>query len=176
MIKYRTLLNNSRLYSLYLRNYRREQLIIFTRNSILGALGINMSEVDVMRGKFPHRDALWALVTQALIVIICIPIIWYFWQIQAAGSLLVGGLVCLLPNIYMYRRAFAHFGARQAKQILKDMFWGEAVKLVLTAVCFCGALVLPWVIPVWLFIGFILAQVGFWLAPIYLGVRNKLVK
>tara|TARA_R110002110_G_scaffold65206_4_gene180060 strand:- start:144997 stop:145344 length:348 start_codon:yes stop_codon:yes gene_type:complete len=114
--------------------------------------------------------------TQALVILICLPLVWFFWQIQAAGSLLLGGLVCLLPNVYLYRKAFSHFGARQAKQILKDLFLGEAVKLLLTAILFVGALLVTWALPLWIFIGFILAQVGFWLAPIYLGVRKTLIK
>jgi len=131
---------------------------------------------EVMHSKFRHRDALWALITQALVVFICTPIVWYYWQIQAAGSLVLGGLVCLLPNTYLYRKAFAHFGARQAKQILKDLFLGEAVKIVLTAILFIGALLISWALPPWIFIGFILAQVGFWLAPIYLGFKKNLIK
>jgi ATP synthase protein I len=132
--------------------------------------------ISMMHSKFRHRDALWALIAQALVVLICLPVIWCFWQIQAAGSFLLGGLVCLLPNAYLYRKAFSHFGARQAKQILKDLFLGEAVKLLLTAGLFVGTLLISWALPLWIFIGFILAQVGFWLAPIYLGVRKTLIK
>ncbi len=127
-----------------------------------------------MHSRFRHRDALWALVTQAVVVFIGTPVVWLCWQPQAAGSLVLGGLVCLLPNIYLYRKAFSHFGARQAKQILKDLFWGKAVKIVLTAVLFIGALLISWALPLWVFIGFILAQVGFWLAPIYLGFKKNI--
>jgi ATP synthase protein I len=89
---------------------------------------------------------------------------------QAGGSFAVGGLICVVPNIYLYSRVFAHFGARQAKNIIKAFYWGEAVKLILTGCGFAGAFILiPWIKPPWLFSGYIAAQLGFWLAPIVLG-------
>lgn len=129
-----------------------------------------------MRNPFQHRDALWALFTQALVIVLFFPVVWYFWQMRAALSLVIGGLVCLLPNFYLYRRVFSFFGATHAKQIVKAFYLGEAVKLVLTGVCFVAALLIPWAKPLWIFLGYLLAQFGFWLAPIYLSLCRKLVK
>lgn len=119
-----------------------------------------------------YSDALGALKTQALLIGALFPVVLYFWQAQAALSLLVGGVVCLLPNIYFYRRVFAYSGATQAKYIVKALYWGETIKIIMTAVCFVGALLISWVMPMWMFLGFVGAQFGFWLAPIYFSVKK----
>lgn len=127
-----------------------------------------------MRHHFQHKDALYALYAQAIAIVVLLPIIWIAWQAQAALSAMIGGLVCLLPNIYLYRRVFAYFGATKAKLIVKAMFWGESVKIILTALFFIGALLIGWTEPMWVFMGYIWAQLSFWVGPIILNVRRAL--
>lgn len=122
-----------------------------------------------MKASIAHNDALWAIVVQFLLMLLLLPGVWWKWTLPAAGSWFVGGLVCVLPNIYLYRRVFSFFGARQAKKIISAFYWGEAIKLLLTAICFVGALQIPWILPLWVFLGYIFAQIGFWIAPIVLG-------
>jgi ATP synthase protein I len=120
------------------------------------------------------NDALWAIVTQLLIIVIFSTLIGMKWGRKASGSFGIGGLICMLPNIYLYKRVFAHFGAHAAQKIVKALYWGEAVKILFTAVGFVGALFIPWLLPLWLFVGYIATQGGFWVAPIVLGlIRAK---
>jgi len=126
-----------------------------------------------MKRNLLHNDALVSILTQIVVIIILSLLVWLRWERQSAGSFAVGGLICVLPNIYLYRRVFAHFGAHAAKNIVKAFYWGEAVKLVLTAVGFGLALTIPWMRPLWLFVGYIVAQGGFWLAPIVLGLKRQ---
>lgn len=126
-----------------------------------------------MKYSFKHKDALWALISQAILIFSLSPIVWYFWHLREAMSLLVGGFVCLAPNIYLYRRVFAFYGAHASQQIVKALYWGEAVKIILTALFFIGALLIPWGLPLWIFIGYLLAQIGFWLGPIYLSLKKN---
>lgn len=67
------------------------------------------------------------------------------WGVTAAYSALLGGTIQIGPQAYFTRLAFRHAGARQAPQILRAMYKGEAGKLLLTAVMF--ALVFYYVKP-----------------------------
>lgn len=115
------------------------------------------------------NDAFWSVATQFAAIIISSLLVWAFWSLNISCSFIIGGLICVLPNIYLYRRVFAHAGAHAAQRILKALYRGEAIKLLLTACGFAGAASIPWILPLWLFAGYIVAQAGFWLAPIVLG-------
>lgn len=129
-----------------------------------------------MKRPLSHNDALWAIITQLLALIIFSPWVWIFWCAQPAQSFVIGGLICILPNIYLYRRVFAYSGA-QALRIVKALYWGEAVKIILTAGFFASALPQQWILPLWLFVGYLVAQGGFWLGPIFLALwRNRFVR
>ncbi|MEX2365517.1 MAG: ATP synthase subunit I, partial [Pseudohongiellaceae bacterium] len=54
----------------------------------------------------------------------------------AAYSVLLGGLICTLPNGYFARKAFQYRGARSTALIVRSFYAGEAGKLVMTAVMF----------------------------------------
>lgn len=92
---------------------------------------------------------------------------------QAAWSALIGGLVCILPNIYFAYRLFQYQGARLAKKILQGFYRGEAVKLILTGILFA----LVWnylkVSPLPFMLAFIAAQMVFWIAPLFVDSNNK---
>ncbi len=87
---------------------------------------------------------------------------------QTAYSILLGGLICVIPNSYFAYRAFQFQGARAARQIVRSFYRGEAGKLLLTALLFaavfkwvaplnalalfggyCGVLFVGWVVPLW---------------------------
>lgn len=86
----------------------------------------------------------------------------------AALSALCGGVACVLPSFYFARNLFATTSARAVKKIIKRFFLGElfklafSVTLMILMVRFLPVLLLP------LLVGFVGAQFGFWLAPIFL--------
>jgi F0F1-type ATP synthase assembly protein I len=112
-----------------------------------------------------QNEALWTVLVQFPLVIILSPLIGILQGTLPAASYVVGGLICVLPNFYLYRRVFAHQGAKDAKKIFKSLYWGEAIKIVLTAAGFLLAVTTDWVLPLWLFMGYITAQLSFALAP-----------
>ena len=63
------------------------------------------------------------------------------YGITTAYSVLLGGLICLLPNTYFAYRAFRFQGARAAKQIVQSFYAGEAGKLALTTILFAGVFI-----------------------------------
>jgi len=113
-----------------------------------------------------RNDAFWSVVTQLLVAVVLFPLVCAFWGKQAAGSFGVGAVICVVPNMYLYWRVFRHFGARAVKRIVGAFYFGEIVKWVLTIIGFMGALQLLWVLPLWLFVGYITTQLGFWLGPL----------
>lgn len=116
-----------------------------------------------------QKEALWAIMVQFPLVIILSPVIGILQGMQSAASFVVGGLICVLPNLYLYRRVFSHQGARAAKKIFKSLYVGQMVKIVLTAIGFFLAVSTEWVLPLWLFMGYILAQLSFALTPLLMS-------
>ncbi len=120
----------------------------------------------MMRSSRFQNEALWAVALQFPLVILFSPLIAGIYGVIAAGSYVVGGLICVLPNFYLYQRVFKYKGARAAKKIFKSLYWGEMVKVLLTAIGFGLAVRTDWVLPVWLFVGYIMAQFSFFITPL----------
>ena len=82
----------------------------------------------------------------------------------SAYSLLLGGLICAVPNGYFAMKAFQYRGARAAFKIVQAFYVGEAVKILL--MCAGFALTFNYVKPLssWaLFAGFLIVYiVGLW--------------
>ena len=49
----------------------------------------------------------------------------------SAYSLLLGGMICTVPNAYFSFKAFRYRGARAAQKIVRAFYLGEAVKILL---------------------------------------------
>ncbi len=49
----------------------------------------------------------------------------------SAGSVLIGGLINAIPNAYFAHKAFRYRGARAAQKIVRELYTGEAIKLLL---------------------------------------------
>ena len=84
---------------------------------------------------------------------------------QAAISALIGGMVCIIPNLYLAAKLFQHRGAHAARRIVRNFYWGEAVKIFLTMLMFALVFIYIPINPQALFITFIVVQLCMWLAP-----------
>lgn len=116
-----------------------------------------------------RNEALFAILVQFPFVIILSPLVGILQGTLSTASYIVGGLICVLPNFYLYRRVFSHQGARAAKKIFKSLYWGEMVKVALTALGFGCAIMTQWVHPLWLFLGYITAQMSFAITPLLMS-------
>ncbi len=90
-----------------------------------------------------------------------------FTSLAHATAWTLGGLICLVPNLYFAYRLFSVQGAGASRQIAQAMYKGEAGKLVLTMGLF--ALVFstyPDVQVLMLFAGFVSVQSMNWVAPL----------
>lgn len=61
---------------------------------------------------------------------------------EVAESLLLGGLVFLVPHAWFTRHAFRYQGAQAAPLMVKSFYRGEAGKFLLTAALFIAVFVL----------------------------------
>ena len=58
-----------------------------------------------------------------------------------AYSILIGGIIQIVPQAYFTRLAFRYMGARQAPEILRAIHKGETGKLLLTGLFFALAFI-----------------------------------
>jgi len=62
--------------------------------------------------------------------------VFFIFDRVAAGSVLVGGLIQVVPQAWFARQAFKYTGARQTDLVVRSMYRGETGKVVLTATLF----------------------------------------
>ncbi len=101
-----------------------------------------------------------------LLGVLAVSALSFIWGWQSAYSALVGGLVQLIPAWVLIQFGFRHAGARAAKKIVQNFFFGEFLKIFLTIILF---VIVFKFIPVsigFLFIGFGASLLMFWIAPV----------
>jgi F0F1-type ATP synthase assembly protein I len=125
--------------------------------------------------RYTQNDALRAIQTQVVfLVLACLSGLIHSGKL-AGVSLLCGGSICLVANIFMYRCVFSSIGAQKAKKILTAAYRGEVGKIFLTALCFAVALMAGVFEPAWLFGGYVITQGVFWIFPLCWAVsQNKI--
>lgn len=96
------------------------------------------------------------------------------FNITAAGSALLGGLVCIIPNAFFASKLFKYQGARAAKQIVNSFYKGEALKIFLSIFLFTAVFVLCRITPLAFFASYILVLMTHWFAPwIIVNKQNR---
>ena len=121
-----------------------------------------MSQVLIKNG---HQQAKKLLTVQALILVV-VAAFGLFKEFQVAVSLLSGGLAVFLANLFFVHKAFSLCGAQASKQVVAAFYFGETVKIILSA----GLLTIAFLIfagyEVYALAGYIVALLCQWLAPI----------
>ena len=80
-------------------------------------------------------------------------------------SALVGGFICVIPNMYLARKISSKRTAN-ADELAKTIYAAEFGKLFITAALFAGVFATQkWVQPVALLAGYIIAQLTHWITP-----------
>jgi ATP synthase protein I len=89
-------------------------------------------------------------------------------------SVFLGGAAYGIPNLVFVWRVFSHASISKIQQFMAAFFFGEALKLVLSAVLFVVIVKNLAVSVVWTMMGYIGAIVAFWIASvIYLSKQTK---
>ncbi len=112
-------------------------------------------------------------VVQMVVVILVGALFAIFSSKNSFFTVLLGGLVCALPQQLFARWFLGSYRASQAKSIIRNFYLGEIGKLVFTGLLFILVIVnLPVSIPVFL-VGFMGAQIAFWLAPYLVKIWDR---
>lgn len=120
------------------------------------------------KSPFHRTPAFPVLLLQLIVTLVVALVLWLFQGLTAGYSGLLGGLVALIPNSYFAFRVYRYSGARSARAIVGEMYFGEAGKLILTAVLF---------IAVWLAVKplVVAAVFGGYLAVLAVGASALLI-
>lgn len=90
------------------------------------------------RGALIAKPDLLPVFAVQLAVVLLVSATLFFVDITLTYSVLLGGLTCVLPNIYFARWAFRYSGAQAASEVARSFYRGEAGKFVLTVCLFAG--------------------------------------
>ena len=141
---------------------------------IASSLGMFYNSREMTGGHVENQRDIWRLLLIQLIVSLFIAMIAMVVSGPlAALSGLLGGVVCVVPNVYFVRQLFKYKGARAAKQIVNGFYKGEALKLLLTIALFVLVFKLFEIKPLVFFAAFIAAQMMFWFAPLIRSIKRK---
>ena len=90
----------------------------------------------------------------------------YLQDFKAAYSALIGGIICVVPNLVFVIYAYRFGGARAAKKIASSFYRGEALKILLTALLFAVTFITMPISIAPLMITYVLCLMVFWIAPL----------
>jgi ATP synthase protein I len=104
---------------------------------------------------------------QAAVILLIASLFSIFGKGNAGLSILLGGMICITPNLYFAHKLFYRTGAQAAYQIIRSFYWGELIKILLTVLLFYLVFKFLVINKILLFVGYILAQITFWFASLY---------
>jgi ATP synthase protein I len=85
--------------------------------------------------KFAFKQILISIV----FVLFCSLATYFIWGLSIAHSVLSGGAISIVPNLFFAHKAFKYAGARSSEKVLDAFYSGEKLKIVLTAILFALA-------------------------------------
>lgn len=106
------------------------------------------------------------LLIQAGMLMVVPAIMLVFFGLLEARSALLGGLIGFVPNLYFAYRISAARG-KSAKQIVRSLYAGESVKIMITAGLFVIVFQIPNILFLPLFLGFLSVLLVFWFALLF---------
>jgi len=93
------------------------------------------------RNHLPRPPVFRLLMAESAVLVIVVTITWLITD-GIAASILLGGLVFLVPQAWFTRHAFRYQGAQSAPLVVRSFYRGEAGKFVLTCTLFIAVFVL----------------------------------
>lgn len=110
---------------------------------------------------------------QSVVMLVMATVVMLFADARAAKSLILGGLVSMLPTAYFAWRMFSIRGSSAAQNIVGRFYKGEVIKILLTVGLFSLVFKYLSVTPLFFFTGFVVAQLCFWFAPLIFNHKQK---
>ena len=105
------------------------------------------------------------LIAQILVTCVLAGCIALYQDTPTSLSALIGGLICVIPNMYLARKISAKRTA-DIGELTNNLYAAEFGKILITAALFAGVFATQkWVQPVALLVGFGTAQLTHWITP-----------
>ena len=112
-----------------------------------------------------HNGIKPILGAQIGIIAVATILVWRYSAVIAL-SILIGGLICFLPNVYLAYKLTVKRSA-QAAQVMRVMYGAEFGKIFITAALFAVVFATQaWIHPLALLGGFMVAQLTHWITPL----------
>lgn len=94
-------------------------------------------------------------------------------NVIAARSVLIGGLICIVPGIAFSYKALSRWGASKMRAVLGQFYLAEGLKVVLTIILFIltASMIKVHYFP--LILGYMVAQLIFVIVPMIMTVIMK---
>ena len=127
-----------------------------------------------MKNRQGIQSAQRLLLIQLGVTVLIATIVLLISNATDATSAIVGGMVCLVPNVYFASKVFEYNGVRAARQIVNGFYKGEALKLMLSVALFAMVFKFLKVNPLVFFVAYIAAQMVYWFAPLIIVNKNRL--
>lgn len=92
-----------------------------------------------------------------------------FFNFIMFKSALLGGITVIIPTIFFIMIFFKQTGAQNSRQIAKNFYLAEVVKLILAVILFAIVFIFCKIAPLMFFLTFILVQSITWFLPLLIN-------
>lgn len=107
-----------------------------------------------------QKAELFKIPAKQLIILLCAAAVLSATNKFVALSVLAGGVVAVIPQLYFTVCAYRYRGAKATKEIVQSFYRGESGKFVLTLIGFAGIfLYFSWLKTGAVFVGYIVMQI-----------------
>lgn len=80
----------------------------------------------------------WVFIWQVVVLLVAVLASLMFFNWVVAYSVLIGGIILLVPNIYFAVRVFQYSGAGMAAAVMQSFYRAEAGKFILSLLLFAA--------------------------------------
>lgn len=123
-----------------------------------------------------QREALQLVFWQLIVTMALALIVLLIEGLSKGMSTFLGGGAYILPQFLFTWRVFSYANALKAQQFVVAFFFGEFLKLLLSAIFFVLIVKFLPVMPAFVMIGYVFAIVSFWFVCGWHFSRNRLPK
>ncbi len=104
--------------------------------ALLASTFMAASEESIIRGADTVKPPVYRLFVAQFLLLIVVSGLTSLFRFEVGLSLLLGGLISLLPNMYFARQVFRFSGAAAAHRVTQSFYRGELGKFILTGTGF----------------------------------------
>jgi ATP synthase protein I len=121
----------------------------------------------------PFRSQAYELVFLQIFVVLILFFYWLlFHGLNYGFGAILGGLACIIPNLYFINKVFSD-SKRTFQKITVDFYFGEFVKIFLSALLLVLILKFTPVKLIPTITGYIGAYMSIWLVPLLILIKDK---